>query len=102
VPVLIRILSGVRIAEALLPTGGELTVPKEKVIRVDTLRRLSGGPHTFHMHKVSFDPLGYFNTNRFKFLDSVRRDMTNMCETEGNFIAFRFKTGNPGLWTLRS
>lgn len=53
VPVLLQILSGARDAHDLLPEGGVITVPRNKVIQVNVPSGLIGGPHPFHMHGVS-------------------------------------------------
>ncbi len=53
VPVLLQILSGAHNPHDLLPAGGVITVPRNKVIQINIPSGLIGGPHTFHMHGVS-------------------------------------------------
>ncbi|KAF5355015.1 hypothetical protein D9756_005710 [Leucocoprinus leucothites] len=98
VPVLLQILSGARNAQDLLPSGGVITVPKDKVIQINVPSGLIGGPHPFHMHGHDFSVVKVADAGHFNFLDPVRRDVTNMGETEGDFISIRFKTDNPGPW----
>jgi iron transport multicopper oxidase len=52
VPVLLQILSGARSAQELMPTGGVLTVERNKVVQINIASGLLGGPHPFHLHGV--------------------------------------------------
>ncbi|KAF9445549.1 multicopper oxidase [Macrolepiota fuliginosa MF-IS2] len=98
VPVLLQILNGARTPEELLPAGGVITVPRNKVIQVNVPSGLRGGPHPLHMHGHDFSVVRCADAGHFNFLDPVRRDVVNMGQTRGDFVSIRFKTDNPGPW----
>ncbi|KAF5353354.1 hypothetical protein D9756_007800 [Leucocoprinus leucothites] len=99
VPVLLQILSGARNAHDLLPHGGVLTVERNKVVQINMPSGLIGGPHPFHLHGHTFSVVKSADAP-FNFLNPIQRDVVNVGETEGDYVAIRFRTDNPGPWIL--
>ncbi|KXN92977.1 Laccase-1 [Leucoagaricus sp. SymC.cos] len=97
VPILLQILSGARNAHDLLPRGGVLTVERNKVVQVNIPSGLTGGPHPFHLHGHSFSVVKSADS-QYNFYNPVRRDVVSAGDTQGDFVAIRFRTDNPGPW----
>ncbi|KXN87839.1 Laccase-4 [Leucoagaricus sp. SymC.cos] len=99
VPVLLQILSGARNAHDLLPHGSVFTVERNKVVQVNIPSGLIGGPHPFHLHGHAFSVVKSADSH-YNFLNPVRRDVVSAGDTQGDFVAIRFRTDNPGPWIL--
>lgn len=118
VPVLLQILSGAHNAHDLLPRGGVLTVERDKVIQVNLPSGVIGGPHPFHLHGVCTLQLLWYKDvilkytcqhnfsvvksadAQFNLLNPIQRDVVALGMNEGDFVAIRFRTDNPGPWIL--
>ncbi|KAL9710804.1 hypothetical protein Ac2012v2_006341 [Leucoagaricus gongylophorus] len=99
VPVLLQILSGAHNAHDLLPRGGVLTVERDKVIQVNLPSGVIGGPHPFHLHGHNFSVVKSADA-QFNLLNPIQRDVVALGMNEGDFVAIRFRTDNPGPWIL--
>ncbi|KXN80968.1 Laccase-4 [Leucoagaricus sp. SymC.cos] len=66
---------------------------------IPVLLQILGGPHPFHLHGHPFSVVKSADSH-FNFLNPVRRDVVNAGDTQGDFVAIRFRTDNPGPWIL--
>nr|ACR19861.1 putative laccase 4 precursor [Agaricus bisporus var. bisporus] len=98
VPVLLQILSGAKNAHDLLPKGSVYTVERNKTVQINLPSGLIGGPHPFHLHGHNFHVVRSADTGEYNFDNPVVRDTVNAGDTEGDYVAIRFRTDNPGPW----
>ncbi|KAF9443402.1 multicopper oxidase [Macrolepiota fuliginosa MF-IS2] len=101
VPVLLQIMNGASSAQDLLPKGGVFTVERNKTVQINLPSGLIGGPHPFHLDGHTFSVVKSADNPKFNFLDPVQRDVVSIGDTQGDFVAIRFRTDNPGPWIFR-
>ncbi|KAJ7100871.1 laccase 3 [Mycena belliarum] len=99
-PALLQILSGAKTAQDLLPKGGYIALPPNKVIEIS----IPGGtdpasPHPFHLHGHNFHVIRNAGSDQYNFKDPVIRDVVNT-GFPGDNVTFRFVTDNAGPWFL--
>nr|CDJ79884.1 benzenediol:oxygen oxidoreductase [Coprinus comatus] len=101
VPILLKILSGARRPEELLPEGNLFSVPRDKVIEVTVPGGIAAGPHPMHLHGHTFSVVkSAGKNNQPNYLTPVRRDVTATSQEVDDYITIRFTTDNPGPWLL--
>ncbi|KAH9478529.1 Laccase-2 [Psilocybe cubensis] len=100
VPVLLQILSGARAASDLLPKGVVYSLPPNKVIEISMPGGSTGSPHPMHLHGHDFSVVRSAGSNRYNYVNPVRRDVVNIGRQTTDNVTIRFTTDNAGPWIL--
>ncbi|KAF7364189.1 Laccase I [Mycena sanguinolenta] len=116
-PVLLQILSGAQSAQSLLPKGGVIELPPNKVIEISIPGGSPGSPHPFHLHGHNFHVIRSAGNSTYNFANPVIRDVvsTGLLPTDLTTFRYfvlinpypsvlttsrRFVTDNAGPWFL--
>ncbi|KAJ7108369.1 yellow laccase [Mycena crocata] len=99
-PVLLQILSGAKTAQSLLPKGGVIELPPNKVIEISIPGGSPGAPHPFHLHGHTFHVIRSAGNASYNFNNPVIRDTLSTGSATSDLATFRFVTDNAGPWFL--
>ncbi|KAH9177324.1 laccase [Lactarius sanguifluus] len=100
VPVLLQILSGVKNASELLPTGSIYGLAANKSVEISIPGGAPGGPHPVHLHGHAFSVVRSAGNSTYNFDNPVVRDVVSIGSSNADNTTIRFFTDNPGPWFL--
>ncbi|THH10066.1 hypothetical protein EW146_g8484 [Bondarzewia mesenterica] len=94
VPVLLQILSGEQNAQALMPKGSVIPLPRNASVEVTVPSGAIGGDHSFSVVRS-------MGNDSYNYDNPVRRDVVNIGDGSiPSNVTIRFRTDNPGPWFL--
>ncbi|KAL0952746.1 hypothetical protein HGRIS_006976 [Hohenbuehelia grisea] len=96
VPVLLQMMRGTD-PYKLMPKGGIIPLPRNKLIEVSVAGGAPLSPHPFHLHGHAFEVIRSAGTDDFNYDNPPVRDVVST-GVRGDNVTFQFITDNPGPW----